>query len=74
MDNQPAYVVQSQTNFITAPDTGANAFTFDPNLQLIQGIAYRKKDNMVYTQSAFDPTQMWKLDWTQSGVTPYQFL
>lgn len=69
-NNQPAYVVQSQANFVTAADTGTNAFTYDPNLQLIQGLAYRQKDNMVYTQSAFDPTQMWKLDWTQSGVTP----
>lgn len=68
--NQPAYVVQSDANIQTAPDTGANAFTYDFNLQLIQGIAYRKKDNMVYTQSAADPTQIWKLDWTHSGVTP----
>lgn len=68
--NGTPYVVQSQANFITAADTGANAFTYDPNLQLIQGIAYRPSDNKVYTQSAFDPTQMWKLDWTQSNVTP----
>lgn len=68
--NQAPYVVQSTANFITAADTGANAFTYDPNLQLIQGIGYRQSDNMVYTQSAFDPTQMWKLDWTQSNVTP----
>lgn len=53
---------------VHATNTGVYDFTYDQFLQGAQPIAYRKSDDRLYTQSGFDKTQMWKMDWR--GISP----
>ena len=62
-DNGALLESNNADTFLPAPGTGLFQATYDPNLIGLEPITYRASNDLLYTGSAFNFGQIFKLDW-----------